>query len=490
MRTFVETIEKDGLSRKKARTAADPQLDRHVLNFFVENRDKGVCLDGPQILGQAEKINRHLYQEEEDDDESHSQYTVSRGWLDRWKKRHGVHQVKRCGESKSSDLQAATDFIPEFQKFVLEEDLSLDQIYNCDETGLSHKIMPERTLAFKDDPHAKEGFKVIKDRVTILFACNWSGNHKLKPLAIGRFQNPRCFHHINKKTLSVIYRHSKNAWMTRDLFSEWFHCEFVPKVRMHLRRQGLEEKAVLLLDNCPAHPHASKLVSMDGKIKVFYLPKNTTAKIQPLDQGIIACFKKHYRHHLVRAAVDSPLDVPQFLKGTNLKDAFHFTGLAWAKVTKQTINHCWNHALGGPPQTETEAPAEEPVMSDSDDDDEFQLEFHMTLRQLMDDWRLLPVAADPLYEPEDQEEEEEEEQPELEPQPDPQPEPQPQPDVTAEEALAGLEKAMNFFNGKGKDTVPNVPIKILRLKSMIYDLKQVYHSGQKQASIKDFFTMN
>jgi len=41
----------------------------------------------------------------------------------------------------------------------------------------------------------------------------------------------------------------------------------------------------------------------DGQIKVAYLPKNMTSLIQPLDQGIIATFKKHYRRELISGMI-------------------------------------------------------------------------------------------------------------------------------------------------------------------------------------------
>ena len=68
---------------------------------------------------------------------------------------------------------------------------------------------------------------------------------------------------------------SKNAWMTAACIKWWFNNKFVPAVR----KQQLEEKVILLLDNCPAHPPADTLVSKDGKIKVVYLPQNPTSKI-------------------------------------------------------------------------------------------------------------------------------------------------------------------------------------------------------------------
>jgi hypothetical protein len=42
--------------------------------------------------------------------------------------------------------------------------------------------------------------------------------------------------------------------MTCDIFASWFENEFVPSVRRHLLSKKLEEKALLLLDYCPARP--------------------------------------------------------------------------------------------------------------------------------------------------------------------------------------------------------------------------------------------
>ncbi|KAG6937251.1 Jrk-like [Chelydra serpentina] len=105
---------------------------------------------------------------------------------------------------------------------------------------------------------------------------------------IGIARSPRCFHHVNMKALPFEYTNSKNAWMNRSIFEDWFHKTFMPAVWAHLRKLKQEGKALLLLDNCPAHPTAENLFSRDGKIKVCYLLKNTTSEIQPLDQGIIS----------------------------------------------------------------------------------------------------------------------------------------------------------------------------------------------------------
>ena len=45
--------------------------------------------------------------------------------------------------------------------------------------------------------------------------------------------------------------------MTTDQFIEWFHNDFVPYIRKEL--ESLEEpNAVLVLDNCSAHPDSDE----------------------------------------------------------------------------------------------------------------------------------------------------------------------------------------------------------------------------------------
>ena len=248
-------------------------------------------ISGPVIQAQALKMHKQLHSDEEN-------FGATTGWLKRFKWCHGLSQVTILGEQQSADDEAAALYTQKLAEIIAEEEYDGDQIYNCDETSLFYRMLPDKTLATRSDEQKTLGFKQSKDRLRVLLCCNKTGSHKLPPLVIRKFEKPRCFHHVNMTTLPASYTHSKNAWMTSSIFEDWFHEEFVPKVRQHLRLKKMDSKAILMMDHCPAHPG---IESLDKKIKAVFLPKNTTSKLQLLDQGIIATLKRNYRWNLLSA---------------------------------------------------------------------------------------------------------------------------------------------------------------------------------------------
>lgn len=64
-----------------------------------------------------------------------------------------------------------------------------------------------------------------------------------------------------------------------------------------------EEKVILFLDNVSSH--SPDFVGKFSNIKVVFLPKNTTSRLQPLDAGIIKNFKSYYRKLIVKHALSN-----------------------------------------------------------------------------------------------------------------------------------------------------------------------------------------
>jgi len=114
------------------------------------------------------------------------------------------------------------------------------------------------------------------------------------------------------------------------LFEKW-----LKKWDKRLKIDG--RKILLFLDNCSAHPK----IKLDN-IELKFLPPNTTAASQPMDQGIIQNLKFHYRKRLLRrriAAIDSGREFT-----LNLLDAVFLLRQAWNEVTEATLSNCFRKA--------------------------------------------------------------------------------------------------------------------------------------------------
>jgi len=81
--------------------------------------------------------------------------------------------------------------------------------------------------------------------------------------------------------------------------AEWFFQVFVLLVKKYLSDKNLSQKAILLLDNASCHLKEDDLKTADGDIYAVFLPPNTTALLQPLDQNIMKILKYSYRKKLL-----------------------------------------------------------------------------------------------------------------------------------------------------------------------------------------------
>jgi len=93
------------------------------------------------------------------------------------------------------------------------------QIFNIDETGLFWKRMPDQSFIAKEEK-TLPGFKVAKDRLTLMLGCNCLGDFKLKPLLVYHAQNPRALKNIPMAFLPVIWMSNSKAWVTVIIFED------------------------------------------------------------------------------------------------------------------------------------------------------------------------------------------------------------------------------------------------------------------------------
>ena len=135
-------------------------------------------------------------------DSEPSTFKAGTGWLKRFRDKHGVRALSVQGESLSGATDTIDPFKKKFAKIMEEKGLSLSQVFNCDETGLYWRLMPNKTLVTGREKEAK-GFKKPKDRVTLMACANATGSIRLPLVFIHKSLNPRCFKNVEKSTLPV-----------------------------------------------------------------------------------------------------------------------------------------------------------------------------------------------------------------------------------------------------------------------------------------------
>ena len=70
---------------------------------------------------------------------------------------------------------------------------------------------------------------------------------------------------------------------------------------------------------------------------------NMTSYVQPLDAGIIRCFKAHYRKAFCIRAIELDEAGTTDIYKINLLEVMLMTEAAWDAISAETIRDCWNH---------------------------------------------------------------------------------------------------------------------------------------------------
>ncbi|XP_069188784.1 tigger transposable element-derived protein 1-like [Procambarus clarkii] len=363
------------------------EVEKLLLVWMNERQLHGDSVSEALVCAKAKKLYVDLVRKTPGaSSEEEEIFKASRGWFEKFRKRSGIHSVVRHGEAASSDKAAAEKFVPEFQEFVAEKEFLPQQVFNCDETGLFWKKMTKRTYITQEE-QSLPGHKPMKDRLTLILCANASGDCKVKPLLVYHSENPRVFKacKVYKARLNVMWRSNKKSWVTRIFFTEWINDVFGPSVRKYLEEKQLPLKALLVLDNAPAHPPQMRdeLYPENQFITIKFLPPNTTPLLQPMDQKVIANFKKLYMKALLERCVDvtdnTGLTLKEFWKNHfNILGALRLIDKAWEGVTRRTLNSAWRNLWPegvperdfegfGPAPASASAPVEDPEVHLVDD---------------------------------------------------------------------------------------------------------------------------
>ena len=167
-----------------------------ALNFWLEDMNRKSAPLESKVLWQKALSLYEDFQKKDGTEEETKPFTGGREWLYRFRNRFNLKNIKVIRDVASADEEAAATFPAELKKVIKERKYDSRQIFNCDETGLFWKKMPNRTYIHKSEKQAP-GFKAWKDRLTLVLCGNAAG-YMIKPGVVYRAKNPRALKNKNK----------------------------------------------------------------------------------------------------------------------------------------------------------------------------------------------------------------------------------------------------------------------------------------------------
>ena len=262
----------------------------------------------------------------------HKSLKFSDGWLVSFNRRWKLRTFRSHGESGHCDDAAVEQQLPSIQREISR--FSPKDTFNADEFGLNYRMAPDVTIAEERIP----GRKKAKERLSVLACANEEGSERIPLMFIRTAWKPRAFKKKTGTEIGLEYHANNKGWMTLLLFHDWIRG-FDAYISRTPHRQ-----VALLIENCSAHGTLENLPSLQP-VSVFFLPPNTTSKMQPMDAGVIASVKLRYRTFKMEPAVDL-IDETEQAKDVYKVDvltAMRALTRIWEEFPCDIISRCWAH---------------------------------------------------------------------------------------------------------------------------------------------------
>ena len=177
---------------KAMKIGAHEKLDEALYIWFRQQRGKHTPRTGVLLQGKAKVFYERLYQD------ATRPFCTSVGFWIWFMKQHNLRILSVQGEQASANTISACEF-----QLVMTESKCLIVIrWDC------NPFATPETLARVFEKRA-EGWKKLKDRVTISACANAAGTIKLPLLLIGKAAQARCFKRTDMRKLPVVYKAQK-----------------------------------------------------------------------------------------------------------------------------------------------------------------------------------------------------------------------------------------------------------------------------------------
>ena len=136
---------------------------------------------------------------------------------------------------------------------------------------------------------------------------------------------------ISKEWVSFISTHLHHKMSYRH------HCRWVKMFDLKMHQANCN--VCLTIDNFSSH----NINYQPTNMKIVFFKLNLTPFVQPLDVGVIRCFKTHYCQAFCQCALELDDAGKQDIYKISLIEAMLMAKKAWNAINSETIKNCWDH---------------------------------------------------------------------------------------------------------------------------------------------------
>ena len=97
------------------------------------------------------------------------------------------------------------------------------------------------------------GKTLTRDRFSVLFTCNATRSHQIKPLVIHTYQKSHACRNQDMNWLNVYWATTAKGYMNKNLLRKWLENNSILDARVHCRSKNLNFKVLWFMDNAPGH---------------------------------------------------------------------------------------------------------------------------------------------------------------------------------------------------------------------------------------------
>ena len=303
----------DGAGRKPN----DVEMEEELFEWIVELRSRHLRVSRRMIQLQAKTLS------------SDENFKASRGWLDRFMKRHSLALRRKTTISQA----VPSDVIPKLVNYILHirslqtrHNYSTDSILAMDETACWMDMPSDTTVATtgsRSIPLKTTGHE--KDHFTVILTAKANGT-KLKPYIVFKGKGTRLIKALQQIS-GVIVRFSSNGWMNDTLTIDYLQS---------IIGAFSFTKRLLIWDAYRCHTSVSTRAETNKlRLHTAIVPGGCTKFIQAADVVWNSCFKAH-----LRTTYDTWLADPtghEYTRGGNLKAPSRSLLCEWVKAAWDAV---------------------------------------------------------------------------------------------------------------------------------------------------------